>query len=425
MPKKSRRDRQKYLNPDFDKERKRIEKSKIQNLEGFEKVGEKADGVSEGGVYSKNGQLYMLKAMDPYSTASEYIGANIARLYVGDSAPIVDLVRGKDGKLFVASKFIDNFETLKALGEKINLPQECFPYGCVVDTNGTLHPVVPYLQNMVTEHKKMYPEVRDAELINIIADYLQHDDAHDRNVGLRKLSPRIDVMATSLIDFSWSLRGERPGSKITYNSEYSQNYNPQKTVEAIDRVLEVPPKEIEKITVPLFKNLEKFYGQDNLVFIDAVPPSNYPYHIVDLVQKRIQGFLGVDWSSKKTLKEVKNNMISSLEERAGILRQEKQRLEEGVFFSQGASRVPESYYTPISSNVAGRESISLGGSQSLAIGATEPEQRPLGNNMDALDAVVLGAAALGAIKTLRRVFNTGAATEVKAPVKVINKTKER
>lgn len=444
----------KVKNQYFAQECERIESSEIQNIDDFNEVGKKTDGVSEGGVYSREvidsdgnkvTKKYMLKAMDPFSMASEYIGANVARLYIGDSAPVVDLVRGKDGKLFVASEFIDNFETLKSLSESLQLPPECFPYGCVVDGNGELQSAAPHLQSMVNDYRANYPDVQDAELVNIISDYIQHGDAHDRNVGVRGLKDStINVKATSLIDFSWSLRNARTaGSEITYNPHYSHNYNPHKTIAAIDQVLEVTPKEIEQVTAPLFKNLEEFYGQDNAVFKEAVPPSNYPLHIMDLAQNAVQNALGLDWGNKQTLQEVKDNMISSLEERSDALVAEKQKLQDeilfdqmwkesqdkGVDFSSPSSMSLDSskeYNPQISSSfndyIAARENltdiphVTLPQSPALGRGPEMPSLPTTGvgqAHSNLPDSVMGGIAVVSAIQGLRKSFSGNTATTKK------------
>lgn len=316
------------------KEKKRIERSKIKDINQFTKAGDKADGVSEGGIYSRTvtsrdgttkEELYMLKNMDPYSTASEYIGSNIARLFLGDAAPVVELVRGENGKVFVASKFIANFETLKSLSARIDLPKKCFPYGCVVDVDGNIYSTITYLQLSLVQGKKNNPQIENAELVNIVADYIQHGDAHDRNVGVIKDVTQLDKYTTALIDYSWSLRGASPQSSIIY-TDYAKNYDADKVIKAIDKVLAISPAKIKKITAPLFKNLIKLYGEKNAVFKESVPPSNYPLHILDLAQQEVQNFLNIDWSNKKNLKEVQENMIQSLENRATILTNERSRI---------------------------------------------------------------------------------------------------
>lgn len=337
----------KVRNQYFAQECKRIQNSEIQNIDDFSEIGAKTDGVSEGGVYSrvvtdadgnKVTKKYMLKAMDPSSMASEYVGANIARLYIGDSAPIVDLVRGNDGKIFVASEFIDDFETLKSLGERLQLPVECFPYGCVVDGDGELKSSAPHLQDIIDSHRPNYPKIKDAELVNIVSDYIQHGDAHDMNIGVRGkdkdvVDPTIDVKTTSLIDLSWSLRRSRAvGAEVSYNPYYSHNYDPQKTIKAIDQVLEITPQEIEQVTSPLFKNLEELYGQDNAVFrVEVSPDTPIITKGIDRIKNYIQKSLG-DFGSKQTLEEVKDTMISSLEERSEALTEERKRLQDEVMF---------------------------------------------------------------------------------------------
>jgi hypothetical protein len=320
----------------FEKEARRIERSNIQSVNDYKKVGEKTDGVSAGGIYSKTftdaggetkTKLYMLKAMDPYSMASEYVGANMARLYIGDSAPIVELVRGKNGEVFVASEFIDDFQTLKSISKQMGLPKECFPYGCVVDGNGKLQPTAPHLQKILDSQKVKYPQINDAELANIVVQYLQHGDPHDRNVGLRRIG--IDKYSTSLIDWSWSLRGSEPDRAVSernYNPNYAHlpEYNPENTLAAIDAVLKISPEEMANVTQPLFNNLAQVYGKENAVFKEQVAPDSALISVgIGRLTDKLESLTGINFSARKTLPEVQNAMISSLEKRAKILEQER------------------------------------------------------------------------------------------------------
>ena len=296
----------------------------IKDISNYVKTGEKPDGVSEGGIYSlknensdKKGPLYMLKKMDPYSAAAEYVGSHIAKLYIGNSSPTVDLVKGNDGSIYVASEFIPNFQTLKDFSAKLGIPKECFPYGCVVDQDGNHQPIVPHLQQQLLKNQITSNEpVSGAEEVNIVAEFLQHDDTHDRNRGIsthNKAGSTPTIAA--VIDWSWSLRGNNLDSPIVY---YSNNYDPEKVVLAIDRIVNTPLDQIKNSTEPLFANLKECYGSE-AVFNGGVSPRNYLQHLASLVLPT--------WTPNLNIDDLKSTMFSSLEKRSQKLEEEKIKLE--------------------------------------------------------------------------------------------------
>ena len=333
----------------LDLESQRIERDEIQNLEDFIQIGSKADGVTKGGVYSRpliingkpvldnNGnpktEKFMIKSMDPYSIVSEYVGAGIARIFLGERAPEVFLVKSENGEVFVASKFIENFETLKSLSERLGMPKECFPYGCVFGSDGKLHPITSYLSDIYTDclvnNPKLnsnlnHPTINGAEEVAIIADYLQHSDAHDRNVGVKNIDVPASISANAaLIDFSWSLRGYNQNQPVYYDASYLANFDINNVIKAIDNVLSVSPKRLKMITKKIFKNLEKIY-KDDKVFVQRVPPTDRVNHVLDIIAT---DYLEMSSGIPISLNEVKKIMFSSLDKRASVLRDEKDMLQ--------------------------------------------------------------------------------------------------
>ena len=333
----------------LDLESQRIERDEIQNLEDFTQVGSKADGVTKGGVYSRpliiNGEpvldnngnpkteKFMIKSMDPYSIVSEYVGAGIARIFLGERAPEVFLVKSENGEVFVASKFIENFETLKSLSERLGMPKECFPYGCVFGSDGKLHPITSYLSDIYTDclvnNPKLnsnlnHPTINGAEEVAIIADYLQHSDAHDRNVGVKNIDVPASISANAaLIDFSWSLRGYNQNQPVYYDASYLGNFDINNVIKAIDNVLSVSPKRLKMITKKFFKNLEKIY-KDDKVFVQRVPPTDRVNHVLDIIAT---DYLEMSYGIPISLNEVKKIMFSALDKRASVLRDEKDMLQ--------------------------------------------------------------------------------------------------
>lgn len=134
----------------------------ILNLNEFKFYSSKARGIEDGGIYQKintennlPNELYLIKRMNIDNIVSEYVGAYFAHRIMGKFAPIVYLVKNEYNETLIASKFIDNFETV---------------------------------------------------------DFIKHGDAHNNNIGIVVHNNNINV---ALIDFSRSL--SKYNKPIVYN----------------------------------------------------------------------------------------------------------------------------------------------------------------------------------------------------------------
>lgn len=140
------------------------------------------DGIEKGGIYTLNSEIYMIKEIDLIPTINEYVGAYIARLIVGDNAPIIILLKGDDGKVYIASKFILGFKTLiDFFQENNNLPSGCFPYSCAIDANGSIN-ILDYNDR---ESSLLSPIVYGAEAISVVMELIGYDDHNYYNRGVR------------------------------------------------------------------------------------------------------------------------------------------------------------------------------------------------------------------------------------------------
>lgn len=243
-------------------------KPTIRKLENFEFIEKKTSGSEDGGVYQEKGSntKYYIKKLTPESTISEYIGSNIARLIVNEQAPVVRLVRGEDGAVYTASKFIPNFESLRIYNRTNHIPDECFPYGCVAKDNGSFESIIPYLTK---ETDKTPPLITSTEDINAVAEWVEHGDISYDNLGIMHNNSTIQA---AIIDFSLSL-GIRDSVNHEYGIRdrdhhepmvyYSRNYNPQKMTKALEKIITISPEDIDSLLSPLFQNLKECFG-DNI-----------------------------------------------------------------------------------------------------------------------------------------------------------------
>ena len=126
-------------------------------MDEFHKVGDKTQGVTVGGIFSKvkffddgdvcdanvtatsDPELWMIKDDEFGRKIIEKISGPIYRFALGeDRAPEIKFIVNEDKKddLLIGSKFLDRFATLYDFLEKYNIPEDCMPYGCDVSYKG-------------------------------------------------------------------------------------------------------------------------------------------------------------------------------------------------------------------------------------------------------------------------------------------------
>ena len=151
-----------------------------------------ADGSKSGGFYRLNSETYVVKNLEPIFNIREYVGSNIARLIVGDNAPVVMFHKDSEDRVYTSSKFIKGFKTLnKFLIEDFKVPEECFLYTCNFDINGSIN-ILSYKDQ---EADFISPAIKGGEIIEVLAQLIGCSDTYNYNRGV------INDSEASLIDY--------------------------------------------------------------------------------------------------------------------------------------------------------------------------------------------------------------------------------
>lgn len=226
--------------------------SHIKKLEDFKFVKSKKDllnlyGGEEGGFYELDSETYMIKEMTLESTINEYIGSHIVKLIIGDNAPTVSLVKDINGKVYIASKFITNFKTLYQFLKDHNLPEGCFPYGCISNDDGSIK-TLKYNEE-VYEESLLAPIVHNYEALLVAMALIYYNDPHDNNKGVRINN---GIIEAALVDYSKVFN-----TKDYRNSQdYVQSYDLEKTLVALKKVASL---KLEEILESLFVDIRECY----------------------------------------------------------------------------------------------------------------------------------------------------------------------
>lgn len=224
--------------------------SRVLNLEDFEFHSDKTIGIEGGSIYTLNGHRHMVKDMDLDSTVSELVGSRVARMIAGDSAPEVHLVKDSKGKVFAASKYIEDFVTLGDMVDS-GVPESCFPHGCVIEQDGSIEHVNTYLLKRLNPGYKEEISLPNSEEVELAIKFLKHGDTHLSNRGVRI---KDKMVLGAIIDFSRSLGG----SDKVYLGE---NYNPEKMIIALEKLLAITPETLDKTLNDCFVELKECYPQ--------------------------------------------------------------------------------------------------------------------------------------------------------------------
>ncbi len=230
----------------------------ILKFEDFKKVIEKRkgifEGIEEGGIFEYDDQKYMLKKMDLDSTISELVGSRIARLVAGDGIPMVMLLKDKDGIVYTASKFIDNFNTIEEYAHQHQIPEDCFPNGCIVEKDGALTHITNYIQRELQSSKTNHIDLLNSEEIQLAVELVNHADEHNRNRGIKRFDD--NNIAAAIVDFSRSLRK----NIIVY---LGKSYNPTEMLKAIEKLNSISLEEINNVINDSFAEIAFCYNEDS------------------------------------------------------------------------------------------------------------------------------------------------------------------
>jgi len=242
-----------------------VSKDKIGKFENYKLFAKKPSGHQEGGVYKLRPEfvmpgedpdtLYFVKKMDLEETVSEYVGSNIARLLLGESAPQVQLLRDQTGKVYTASRAIENFKTAKEHISDAGIPQDCWPNGCIIDENGDMLSVQSYMLGWVEYNQPKVQRFKDAEKISLTARFLEHGDMHMANLGVRQ---KENVQIAAVIDFSWSL-----GDKVELKPYELPPGSNDKVIGTFEAILE-RKKEIIALAEMLLAKAKEVYSASEI-----------------------------------------------------------------------------------------------------------------------------------------------------------------
>ena len=205
------------------------------------------DGSVKGGFYKLNSEIYVIKEQDTQHTIKEYICSYIARIFIGENAPIVTLLKGRDDIIYSASKFIPGFETVNRFYEKgYNLPDGCFPYGCKIDSDGSII-IINYGDD---SSNLTLPIIEGVEDVEVLIQLIGYNDDHACNRGIRNKSQ------ASLVDYGQCF------ASILDSKNYIKNLNKKKIIAALDKIASL---KINSLISPIFKDIKTYYHNNEEV----------------------------------------------------------------------------------------------------------------------------------------------------------------
>ena len=228
--------------------------SKVLSLEEFKYNSPKMSGNQDGKIYTLDGYKYLVKKIDFRSTISELVGSRAAKLIAGDSVPEVYLVKDRNNEIYVASKYIEGFTTLKSYKYSSKLPYKCLPSGCVIKKNGDIENINTYLLNILNIEYKEIIEFPNFEEVEIAIDFVKHADDHETNRGIiisgkKKLS--------AIVDFGWSIKNPT----LHEDSAFRLDYNHGRMVLALNKLISITSEKLDEILNNSFSELKVCYPQ--------------------------------------------------------------------------------------------------------------------------------------------------------------------
>jgi len=219
-------------------------------------------GFEKGGVYRSlsNNKSYMIKEMIIDSTVNEFVASRLARLIMGDSAPLVNIVKDRDGKIYVASEFIDNFMDSHTFQKEYNIPDQCWPDGCIGWSNGQINTSNP---SKVQKFDLTNFQLMGKELRELTIQFTGFSDHHKGNIGQRVL-PENKIIA-AIVDFSQLDNAPYP-VRVHYDKILGSNKILDKLdplIEALDKIVSIKTTDISKLLDSLFATLKKCYPNEH------------------------------------------------------------------------------------------------------------------------------------------------------------------
>lgn len=172
-------------------------------------------------------------------------------MIAGDSAPEVYLVKDRGLEVYTASKYIEDFSTIGDYTDSQQIPEDCFPHGCVIEQDGSIEHVNTYLLKRLSPGYKEEISLPNSEEVELAINFLKHGDAHLSNRGVRI---KDKMVLGAIIDFSRSL----DGLDKVYLGE---NYNPEKMMIALDKLAAITPETLDKTLNDCFVELKECYPQ--------------------------------------------------------------------------------------------------------------------------------------------------------------------
>lgn len=238
------------------------------NLKNYTPTGLTKTGIEKGGIYKLNNDLYMVKSMKALKTLSEYIGSNIARYFLGNTVPEVELITDDNGTIYTSSKFIKNFTSindyfykieffLKLLksGVNINLLEECLYTGCIVRADGLLECLADdydYEETAQFSTSNEYRIISKALGLmerDVVNKLVEHGDLNFFNIGIIEENREFKA---ATVDFSDSLGNAEP-----YSTENKLKvYNFDEYLNAVNKIISVPWADIAALIDKLFLEIE-------------------------------------------------------------------------------------------------------------------------------------------------------------------------
>lgn len=210
------------------------------------------DGSAAGGFYQLNSEIYVIKEQDFDHTVNEYACSYIARLLIAENAPTVSLVKKANGAVYAASKFIPKFKAITSVFQQdLNLPRECFPYGCKLDQDGSVI-IRDYRDN---KDKPISPIIKGAEMVEVLIQLIGYSDAHDFNRGI------INNSQAGLVDYGQCFK------IYLDHTNYIKNFNKEDIIAALKKISSL---KFHKIIPPLFKEIKSYYPVNLLYKIETI-----------------------------------------------------------------------------------------------------------------------------------------------------------
>lgn len=225
--------------------------SDVMEFESFELVRKASAGINKAKIYilknSTDKTNFLIKQASLNSAINEYVGSSLARIIMGNNAPLVTFVQDKNGVIYTASRFIAGFKTLEEFLIDNNLPKECLNNGCITEADGSIA-IVNAKHNTLA-----YPIISKQEEFDITMHLVKHREPHCSNKGFSIIGNNIEA---ALIDYDMSLLS---GSTQHVPKKYIRSDNLEKVYPVLEKICSL---DIPLIVKNLFISIRTAYQKE-------------------------------------------------------------------------------------------------------------------------------------------------------------------